>query len=187
MVQHRRQQILVKLESVWKLLGDLLKHNERHTIQPNKYMEKVLNITCQTQSIHWRKTGLRSGSLCLSSPWPTRCENLWPKLSHSFSINTCTMVCTTEDRRRLQHLKAGEGAVVTVQQQHGQTGQLGGPVPAVTAVHHHAGPVHGDLVRHPHRARQDLLDVVQPVSGLEVAQPPLVINHRETHVLHLKF
>lgn len=36
-----------------------------------------------------------------------------------------------------QHLEAADGAVVTVQHQHSQGGELARPVPTVAAVHHH--------------------------------------------------
>ena len=49
---------------------------------------RLAQPTCQTQSTNWANTGERSASECRSSPWPTRCWNLWPKLSHSFSIST---------------------------------------------------------------------------------------------------
>jgi hypothetical protein len=38
-----------------------------------------------------------------------------------------------------EDLEAGEGAVVGVQQQHGQGGELGCPVPPVAAVDYHTG------------------------------------------------
>lgn len=38
-----------------------------------------------------------------------------------------------------QHLEAANGAVVTVQHEHGQGGELARTVPAVAAVHHHRG------------------------------------------------
>ena len=34
--------------------------------------------------------------------------------------------------------------------------------------------------------REDLLDVVQPVGRLQVAQPAVVLDVGETHVLHLE-
>jgi hypothetical protein len=43
---------------------------------------------CHTQSMNCRNTGERSVSECRSSPCPIRWANLWPKLSHSFSIRT---------------------------------------------------------------------------------------------------
>ena len=36
------------------------------------------------------------------------------------------------------------------------------------------------------RPREDLLDVVQPVGRLQVAQPAVVLDVGETHVLHLQ-
>ena len=39
-VQHRRQQILVEFKRVGKLLGDLLKHNEHHTIAAKQISRK---------------------------------------------------------------------------------------------------------------------------------------------------
>ena len=41
--------------------------------------------------------------------------------------------------------EAGEGPVVAVQEQHGERGQLTGPVPAVAAVNHTAGAMHTHL------------------------------------------
>ena len=46
-----------------------------------------------------------------------------------------------------QHLEAPEGAVVAVQHQHRQGGELGRAVPAVTAVHHHR-VARGHLICH---------------------------------------
>ena len=46
-----------------------------------------------------------------------------------------------------EDLEAGEGAVVGVQQQHGQGGQLRRPVPPVTAVDYHTGFVVFNLKR----------------------------------------
>ena len=44
-----------------------------------------------------------------------------------------------------QHHEPGEGPVVAVQHQHGQTGQLTGPVPPVTAVNNYTRPVNTHL------------------------------------------
>ena len=100
-----------------------------------------------------------------------------------------------------QDLEAPEGPVVAVQQQHGQAGELGRPVPAITTVNHYTGLVilhlskvmsrqssmniH-HLVSYLYSSSKDLLDMVQPVGGLQVTQPPLVIYHWEAHVLHLE-
>ena len=45
-----------------------------------------------------------------------------------------------------QDHEPSEGPVVTVQHQHGQGGQLAGPVPSITAVDNHTGPVDTHLV-----------------------------------------
>lgn len=56
-----------------------------------------------------------------------------------------------------QDFKALDAAVEAVQHQHGQGRQLGGPVPAVAAVHHHRALPRGDSVCHLDGARQNKL------------------------------
>lgn len=79
--------------------------------------------------LNWN-TGLRSESLVSVIPVPILLLNLWPKLSLSFSIS----------------IPKPEGPVVTVQEQHGERGQLTGPVPAVAAVNHTAGAMHTHFI-----------------------------------------
>lgn len=56
-----------------------------------------------------------------------------------------------------QHLKSTNGAVITVQHDHGQGGELACPVPAIAAVHHHRGLPRLHLVCDTQRSCEDQL------------------------------
>lgn len=56
-----------------------------------------------------------------------------------------------------QRFETPNGAVITVQHEHGQGGELARPVPAVTAVHHHRGFPWLHLVCDPQRSCEDQL------------------------------
>lgn len=84
-----------------------------------------------------------------------------------------------------QHLKSTNGAVITVQHEHGQRRELARPVPAIAAVHHHRGLPRLHLVCNPQRSCEDQLrrmkrekkcnqgSPVGPVNGRDPAVNPL--------------
>lgn len=115
-----------------------------------------------------------------------------------------------------QHLEPANGAVVTVQHEHGQGGELGGAVPTVATVDHHRCFPRLHLVCNPQSSCQDQLqthtaqsrawkvavsfflfylvlsavmyhyahlDVLKPVSGLQIGEPVRVLDVWVDHVL----
>lgn len=64
-----------------------------------------------------------------------------------------------------EDLKAPHGAVVAVQHEHGEGGELGRAVPAVAAVHHHGRLPRLHPIRDAQRPRQDQLQRVEMVTS----------------------
>lgn len=104
-----------------------------------------------------------------------------------------------------QNLKTTNGAVIAVQHEHGQGGELARPVPAIAAVHHNRGFPRLHLVCDPQRSCENQLqrkkndnliqgsvncrdplfhlDVLKPVSGLQIGEPVGILNVGIDHVL----
>lgn len=112
-------------------------------------------VNCHTQSMNWMKTGERSASVWFLSPWPMRLKTKqknrgdqwcnWTGTFGDFRPSTWKFVyqleAVTEAQPLLleQHLETADGAVVSVQHEHGQGRELARAVPTVAAVHHHRG------------------------------------------------
>lgn len=129
-------------------------------------------VSCQTQSTNWIKTGERSASVWFLSPCPIRLEKfqIWGQSVKELDASHVTesfgnerfayqleAVTKAQPFFLQQHLKSTNGAVIPVQHEHGQGGELARPVPAIAAVHHHRGLPRLHLVCDPQRSCQDQL------------------------------
>ena len=112
-------------------------------------------VNCHTQSMNWMKTGERSASVWFLSPWPMRLKtkqknrgNQWCNWTGALGdfwqsawkfVYQLEAVTEAQPLLLKQHLKTADGAVVTVQHEHGQGRELACAVPTVATVHHHWG------------------------------------------------
>lgn len=135
-----------------------------HKIQLSCSVQLTCLVICHTQSMNCRNIGDLSWSAWFLSPWPILCECICTNtllilcdylklklqctslvtqnfLAEVYKYRMCThrgeLVSKADPLLLDQHLEAPECAVVRVQHQHGQGGELSRAVPAVTAVHHH--------------------------------------------------
>ena len=136
--------------------------------------------------MNWIKTGERSASVWFLSPWPILCEkkrkdrrnisDVTGKVTtHYTGIHTqngwiivyqLEAVTKAQPLFLQQHFEAADGAVVTVQHEHGQGGELGCAVPAVAAVDHHWCFPRLHLICNPQSSGQNQLQTHTTRSGV---------------------
>lgn len=113
----------------------------------------------------WRNLNDSSCASYLSSQLPNAVNKLD---KDGRAVSVCVVLITMADTQLEavtkaqplfleQNLKTTNGAVIAVQHEHGQGGELAGPVPAVAAVHHHRGFPRLHLVCDPQRSCENQL------------------------------